>query len=124
MVAHTWYSNQACHSRRPRDVGRTPSRGRRFWLAAAALSLGALMGCGPPSVKDVCSELEERNCGIWSGVNECITDGNTLRERVEERGGCDGAFDDYLSCLGEQDNCSWGLCDAERQRVSTCVGGL
>lgn len=126
MFDYKLYSERACPDprQRQRHARPSPAPGSRFWLAAAALSLGALAGCGAPSVKDVCKELEERGCDVWSRYLECVTDGNALRERVEERGGCDGAFDDYLSCIGDLESCGWQSCAAELDRVDTCVGGL
>lgn len=114
-------NDHSCHVRRQRISGR--SRRALLWLAAA-LTLGAAPGCGGPSVEDVCKQLENTPCRVWSGYGECVEDGNTLRERVEERGGCDGAFDDYLSCIDELDSCDWDSCGAELRRVDTCVGGL
>lgn len=91
---------------------------------AAVLALGAAAGCDPPSIEEVCGDLEDQPCSPWSGYYECVEDARAVRARVEQAGGCDGAFDDYLRCLGGVDKCDWSVCNAERVAVIDCIGPL
>lgn len=92
---------------------------------AAVLALGAAAaGCDPPSIEDVCGDLENQPCSPWSGYHECVDDGRAVRARVEQAGGCDGAFDDYLHCLGDVRECDWSTCNAARSAVVACIGPL
>jgi hypothetical protein len=91
---------------------------------AALLVLGAAAGCNPPSIEDVCGELEDQSCSLWSGYYECVEDGKAVRARVEQAGGCDGALDDYLFCLGDLNDCGWSVCSDEREALERCIGPL
>ncbi len=87
------------------------------WLLVVCL---AGVGCGA-DCEDLCEEKKDEGCTGSSGVNceaECVKS-DDLAEASE----CEDAYDDYLSCVDDQDD----ICDAndeckpESAALKACV---
>lgn len=103
----------------------TVVRAGSLGVAVCALMVFSLTGCGAPGVEDICKQLEEQGCSVWSGVEECKADGERLQARVDQQGGCDGAYDDYRRCLWDAASCSWASeCADTRAELESCIGEL
>lgn len=93
-------------------------------LAACLIALAAAFaGCGGSyDIDGLCDRLDELDCPGWQGATACVGDGKSLLARVNEAGGCDGAFDDYMACLTNAD-CAWAsACSSQRAALVDCVG--
>lgn len=96
---------------------------RAGWFLVVLL---AAAGCNEPAtVQSVCEKSQERACATWSGMSRCVADGDAIRARVEEAGGCDGALDEYLECHQAEDDCDFEhICTSERADLEVCIGAL
>jgi hypothetical protein len=81
-----------------------------------------LVACAP-SVEDVCDRLAQCGPGTPEDVAECKTEGNRLKNESAALG-CDGEFDDYLSCVDGLDVCDESAlesgCKSELDAMAAC----
>ena len=91
--------------------------GAVLFVVAAALS-----GCNAPSIEDVCKKLDKLDCMDSTSETECVGDGKGLKNRVNQAGGCDGAFDQYLTCVANA-GCAYASdCADIRRELESCIG--
>jgi hypothetical protein len=90
-----------------------------------ALLLAIVAGCdGPPSVREVCENLDkQKSCFDDFSFDDCVDDGNFLED--DARGhGCEAEFDDYLACVNVTVCTADKECAVERDTLDACVGGF
>lgn len=109
-------------------AGHVQRAARRTGALAALLATVAvftLAGCNAPSVEDVCKLLDQQDCSNWSGMSECVVDGTNIQERVDQEGGCEGAYEIYRQCLWDARSCAWeSECADSRAELESCIGEL
>lgn len=79
----------------------------RNFLFASLIALAApmMVGCGT-SCEDLCDEGKDEDCDDFN-FGECV-DTCTNAEELNEKAKCEDDFDDYVSCINDEDD----ICDA------------
>lgn len=114
---------QATMDSRRVAVSKAAAAWRAAMVGAAVTLLGALsLGCGGPSVEDVCNEWDKRDCAGWDGKSACVSAGDRL-ESTAHSAGCDEDFQAYLKCVSDTTSCNWSsACSVAQKAVEACMG--
>lgn len=76
-----------------------------------------LLGCGGPTVGDVCDALES-DCGVPTSAN-CKADGEAVQKRADTAR-CSDQFDAYLRC-SKDTTCGFrAACSDARKTLEAC----
>jgi len=83
------------------------------------LCLTALVGC-KPSCESLCDKAQDEDCKDFDH-DDCIHGCVTVEDMQEDTDKCDDEWDDYLSCVNDQDDiCKTREIDEDTNKYKKC----